>query len=225
MALSLSNTYVTGRLRHHLLYIAAFLLVVLGTGMSCMQSFAFSPGADSPVGLHEMIMVLILIGAALMVMVSRNRLTAIIGTGVMGYLVVMFFVVFRAPDLALTQLAVETVTIVLFLLGFHFLPQGASHMEPTAFRAGNLSIALAMGTLVTLGALSAQANRSFAPISRFFTENTYALTGGTNIVNTILIDFRGFDTMLEILVLCMAGIGVYTLITIRCAMGDEDENP
>ncbi|MDD4775810.1 MAG: DUF4040 domain-containing protein, partial [Syntrophomonas sp.] len=219
------NAYMTGVLRHYLLYILAFLVLVLGVGMWRLQCFAFTPGGDSPVSLYEIILALVLIVAGLVVLCSRNRLSAIIGMGVMGYIVVMFFVIFRAPDLALTQLVVETFTVVLFLLCFHFLPKMAGHMEPLAFRAGNLIVSLAVGALVTVAVLTAQSSRSFAPISQFYTEKAYELAGGKNIVNTILVDFRGFDTMLEILVLCMAGLGVYTLISIRCAMGDDDENP
>ncbi len=76
--------------------------------------------------------------------------------------------------------------------------------------------------VVTLIALSAQNHRLFPPISRFF-ENAYELAGARNIVNAILVDFRGFDTMLEILVFFIAGIGVYTLIKLRLAGRDDHE--
>ena len=64
--------------------------------------------------------------------------------------------------------------------------------------------------LVTILALAANGNRLFEPISSYF-ENSYELAGAKNIVNAILVDFRGFDTMLEIFVLCIAGLGVYTI--------------
>ena len=137
----------------------------------------------------------------------------------MGYVVAMFFVVFRAPDLALTQLVVETVTTVLFLLCFYFLPELSEKTAKRKFRPGNLAVSVAFGALVTVMALSAQGNRAFAPISRFF-EDSYQLAGARNIVNAIIVDFRGFDTMLEILVFAMAGLGVYALIKLR--LGGKD---
>ncbi|MFK4997243.1 hydrogen gas-evolving membrane-bound hydrogenase subunit E [Bacillus sp. N9] len=82
-------------------------------------------------------------------------------------------------------------------------------------------IALATGTLVTLLALSVQSNKMFESISVYF-ENAYELAGGNNIVNTILGDFRAFDTMLEIVVLFIAGLGVFTLIKLKA--GKEEQN-
>src|SRR5690606_37187000 len=107
----------------------------------------------------------------------------------------------RAPDLALTQLVVETVTTALFLLCFYFLPEWKKKQSST--RSGkmtNVLISIATGALVTVIALSVQGNKMFESISSYF-ENAYELTGGKNIVNTILADFRAFDTMLEIIVL------------------------
>ena len=123
------------------------------------------------------------------------------------------FVIFRAPDLALTLLVVETVTTVLFLLCLYFLPKLEKEINKLGFKITNLVFSLGVGILVTIMALSAQGNRLFQPISRFY-ENAYELAGAKNIVNSILVDFRGFDTMLEILVFCIGGIGVYTLIKI-----------
>jgi multicomponent Na+:H+ antiporter subunit A len=76
--------------------------------------------------------------------------------------------------------------------------------------------------IVTLVALSANGNRLFESISGYY-ENSYELAGAKNIVNAILVDFRGFDTMLEILVLTVAGLGVYTLIKLRLPKGDKNE--
>jgi multicomponent Na+:H+ antiporter subunit A len=83
-----------------------------------------------------------------------------------------------------------------------------------------MMVALGVGVTLTLIGLSVQGKRVFEPISSFY-ENAYELSGAKNIVNAILVDFRGFDTMLEIVVLFSAGIGVYTLIKLRQAKGDE----
>lgn len=126
----------------------------------------------------------------------------------------MLFVVFRAPDLALTQLVVETVSVALFLLCFYHLPELRKEVSRVRFRATNFIISVGVGALVTIIALSAQGNRLFEPISNYF-EDAYELAGAKNMVNAILVDFRGADTLLEILVLLIAGIGVYILIKLR----------
>ncbi len=219
----LNRFHMTGVLRDYLPYILLFMVVVPGGAIIILDSFAFNPAGDSPISAYEWVLSLVLVATALVVLVARQRLNAIIGIGVMGYVVVMFFVNFRAPDLALTQLVVETITTVLFLLCLYFLPKMEEKTEELMFRPGNALVAAATGFVVAVMALSAQANRSFPSVSEFFT-NALELAGAKNIVNAILVDFRGFDTMLEILVLCMAGIGVYTLIRVRSVRRDENES-
>ncbi|NLW07954.1 MAG: Na+/H+ antiporter subunit A [Clostridia bacterium] len=216
----LTRAYMTGFVRDYLLYIFAFFVVVLGGIMLFLDTFAYDPAANNPISIYEIILALAMVVCALMVLFARTRLVAIIGVGVMGYLVAMFFVVFRAPDLALTQLVVETVTTVLFLLCFYFLPELKEEAGSIGLRATNLAVAAGVGVIVTAMALSAQGNRLFAPISWFF-ENSYELAGAKNIVNAILVDFRGFDTMFEILVFSIAGLGVYTLIKLLTRRDQE----
>ncbi|MGI6066771.1 MAG: Na+/H+ antiporter subunit A [Bacillota bacterium] len=217
----ITQGYMTGFIRDYLLYIFAFFIVVLAGVMFLLKSYGFNPAVNNPVSRYEVVLALVMVGAALMTLFSRTKLVAIISLGIMGYLVAMFFVIFRAPDLALTQLVVETVTTVLFLLCFYFLPELKKEIGKIGFKAANMAAAFGVGLIVTVMAISAQSNRFFEPISWFF-ENSYELAGANNIVNAILVDFRGFDTMLEILVFCIAGIGVYTLIKLRG--GERNEN-
>jgi multicomponent Na+:H+ antiporter subunit A len=219
----ITRGYMTGFLRDYLFYIFAFFVLVLAGVMFVLKSFAFNPALNNSISIYEVVLALAMVGAALMILFSRTKLVAIISLGIMGYLVAMFFVVFRAPDLALTQLVVETVTTVLFLLCFYFLPELTPEIGKIGFNAANMAVALGVGLLVTAMAISAQSNRFFAPISWFF-ENSHELAGAKNIVNAILVDFRGFDTMLEILVFCIAGIGVYTLIKLCLTEGERNEN-
>lgn len=212
----ITSVYMTGSLRDYLIYIFAFFVVVLGGIMLALKSFRFDPGVNNPVELYEIILALVMVAAALLVLFARNRLIAIVGVGVVGYLVAMFFVIFRAPDLALTQIVVETVTTVLFLLCFYFLPEMKVDKESSGFNATNMLVSLGVGLMVVVMALSATGNRLFEPISWFF-KNSYELAGAKNIVNSIIVDFRGFDTMLEILVFFIGGLGVYTLVKLRLA--------
>ena len=160
--------------------------------------------------------------SAFTVLFAKTRMISLVAVGALGYLVSMLFVLFRAPDLALTQLVVETVTTALFLLCFYHLPQFSKNMGRMRFKATNLIISIGVGLIVTILALSANGHKLFKPIVSYF-ENAYELAGAKNIVNAILVDFRGIDTMLEISVLCIAGLGVYTLIKLQLTGRDKNE--
>lgn len=213
--------HMTGFIRDYLLYIFGFIVVVLGGAVVMLQGFSYDPSGNAPVSVYEVVLVAVMVVAAIGVLIAKSRLTAIVAVGVLGYMVALMFVNFRAPDLALTQLVVETVTVALFLLCFYHLPKFKKEESGVRFRAANLVISLGVGTVVTLIALSAQGARVFEPISTYF-EDSYELAGARNMVNAILVDFRGFDTLLEVLVLSIAGLGVYTLIKLRLAGRDNE---
>jgi multicomponent K+:H+ antiporter subunit A len=147
-------------------------------------------------------------GAALM---HQHRLQALIVLGAVGLFVSLIFVKFSAPDLALTQLTVEVVTIVLLLLAMYFLPRHTPVESDTGRRLRHFLIALGAGA--GAGVLSwAVMTRPHPTISGFFIDNSVPGGGGTNVVNVILVDFRGFDTLGEITVLALAGLGIYALL-------------
>ena len=128
--------------------------------------------------------------------------------GVLGYSIAIFFVFFRAPDFALTQIVVETVTTALFLLCFYFLPEWKKEKSNSVIKSVQWHYCyFSRDDCYSTSHLSVQGNKMFESISVYF-ENAYELAGGKNIVNTILGDFRAFDTMLEVVVLFIAGIGV-----------------
>jgi multicomponent Na+:H+ antiporter subunit A len=218
----LTSRYMTGYIRDYLVYIFAFIIVLVGGAIWLLDGFFFNPSNDAAVNFFEVGLMITMVIAALTVLFSRNRLTSIVAVGGLGFLVSFFFVLFRAPDLALTQLVVETVTTALFLLCFYHLPQLRKEVSRIRFKAVNAAVSIGIGAVVTMVALSANGNRLFSSISSYY-ENSYELAGAKNIVNAILVDFRGFDTMLEILVLCIAGLGVYTLIKLRLSGGDRNE--
>lgn len=153
-------------------------------------------------------LVLAAVGAALL---HRRRLAAIVLTSVVGLFVALAFVRFSAPDLALTQLAVEVVTIVLLLLALHYLPQ-ASPPEPGRARlARDALLAIAAGA--GFGAAAwALLTSPFETMSAFHLEQSVPGGGGRNVVNVILVDFRGFDTLGEITVLAMVGLAAHALL-------------
>jgi multicomponent K+:H+ antiporter subunit A len=149
-----------------------------------------------------------------------HRLAALILLGGAGLVTCISFVWLSAPDLALTQLVVETVTTVLLLLGLRWLPKrvqelgsaGAAATMIRWYRARDFAIAAAAG--LGLAALSYAVMTRPRPdsIAGFFVDNAYTQGGGTNIVNVTLVDFRAFDTFGEITVLGIVALTVYALL-------------
>lgn len=210
----MTNLYMTGSIRHYIIYIYLFFIVVVGGYFIKSDSFAFDMTKNAPIEWYEISLMAVMIIAAILILRAKSRLTAVVLNGVLGFGVSIFFVLFRAPDLALTQLVVESVTTVLFLLCFTYLPEWKKEDTPKYTKLINMAIALSAGVLVVILSFAVLHYDEFKTISGFF-ENAYELAGGANIVNTILGDFRAFDTMLEVVVLLTAGIGVYTLIKLK----------
>jgi multicomponent Na+:H+ antiporter subunit A len=221
-----TNLYMTGSIRQYLVYI--FVFFIAGTAYTLVSSGAlgWSAAQSAPLSIYEVMLVTAMLLATLSVPFARTRLTMIILVGAVGYLVVLFFVLFRAPDLALTQMIVETVSVALFLLCFYHMPVLKKVAVTHRFRWTNVVISALVGVMMTLIALSANGNRLFDSISEYYVEESYNLAGGKNIVNVILVDFRGFDTLLEIMVLGIASLGIYAMIKLRAGRdgGDSHES-
>lgn len=221
---SLTRLQMTGRLRDYVLYMCTFIVLLIGYTLLRYDAFAVNTSNVSPIDGFMWLFAIMLLLCVIAIPFIHHRLTAIIVIGAIGFLVALMFVVFRAPDLALTQLLVESVSIILLLLAFYHLPELRKEKVKRSFKLTNLLISAAVGVMVTLVSLSAFALGSesgLTSISAFFIENARSLAGGYNIVNVILVDFRGLDTMLEILVLGIAAIGVVSLIKLRLK-GSED---
>lgn len=218
---AVTNSYMTGFIRSYLVYIFAFFIAILGFTMWAKDAFRYDASAVSSIRIYEIGLIAGLIAAALTVLLAKSRLTSIIALGAVGYTVSLFFVIFRAPDLALTQLVIETVSTALFLLCFYHLPKMSRHEEKRRFQAGNAIIAVGVGIIVTLIGISAHSSKLFPSIAEYYVENTYDKAGGENMVNVILVDFRGFDTLFEIAVLSVAALGIYGLIKLRLEKGGE----
>lgn len=149
-----------------------------------------------------------------------HRLAAMVLLGGAGLVTCITFVWFSAPDLAITQLLVEIVTTVLILLGLRWLPKRietageglAMGIRARMRRARDLMLALAAGMGMTLIVYAMLTRPLPDTISRYFVENAYSEGGGRNVVNVILVDFRGFDTFGEIVVLAVVAITVFSLL-------------
>ncbi len=211
----LTNVYMTGSLRHYMIYIFVFFIALVGITMSVTGGFQINFDDLAPIAIPEVMIAIVMAGAAIATIFMKNRIAAILVLGIVGYGLSLLFVFFRAPDLALTQLIVETVTVALFLLCFYHLPNFDKKKESKSTNAVNWVISISVGVLVTMVGIASHSTKLFEPISDYFLKNSYKLGGGDNVVNVILVDFRGLDTMLEILVLGLAALGIYTMIKLR----------
>ncbi|MFC8190498.1 Na+/H+ antiporter subunit A [Cellulomonas sp. NPDC057328] len=150
---------------------------------------------------------------------ARRRLKAIILLGIGGYALAGLFLLHGAPDLALTQVLVETISLVVFVLVLRRLPPYFSDRPLALSRYVRLAIGVAVGVAVAGIALVAPSARVHAPVSADFAEEAYEFGGGKNIVNVTLVDIRAWDTMGEISVLLVAATGVASLVFLSARSG------
>ncbi len=170
------------------------------------------PRALTPANPLAVVVWLLVIGAATaVVLLQHQRVVAVVMAGAVGLVASLTFLALSAPDLAMTQISVDVVSTVLLLMGLALLPQVAKAESARwrRWRDGLLAVAGGGGIAwITWLVLT----RDFSSISWYFIENSVPKGGGTNMVNVILVDFRGYDTWGEITVLGIAGVGVLALL-------------
>lgn len=197
--------------RYMALLLTAFVVLA---GLPLMQMDALGGGrAEIPVdAVNATGAAMLLVSAFATVVWHRKRVVALLMISVVGLMVSIAFTRFSAPDLALTQLSVEVVTVILLMLALFFLPHKTPKQSEPSKVVRDLGLASLVGIIV--GSLSyAIMTRPFNTISDFFIANAKTGGGGTNVVNVILVDFRGFDTLGEIAVLGIAALGIFKLLT------------
>jgi multicomponent Na+:H+ antiporter subunit A len=170
------------------------------------------------VAAYEVGIALLILVAALFAVLSTSRMGAVAALGLVGYGVALIYVMFGAPDLAMTQILIETLTVILFVLVFSFLP-GFTMFSSGPTRARDAVVALAAGALMTTLVLVAAPIRFDPAIPDFYAEQSLPGGHGRNIVNVILVDFRALDTLGEITVFAIAAVGVYALLKLRLTEG------
>jgi multicomponent K+:H+ antiporter subunit A/multicomponent Na+:H+ antiporter subunit A len=157
-------------------------------------------------------------------LVTRSRLSALIYLGLAGVASTLIFVLLHAPDLALTQLLIDTVTVILFLSVFRFLPAMRRYTRPVSLSV--FDGVIAAGVAATVFTLLLAVQEPVAPrITEFFLRFSKTLAGGANVVNTILVDFRGYDTLGEITVLVIAALSVLALLRLQSQQPFDGDGP
>ncbi len=212
----------SGRLHQYL------LIVILTTVVLLAYSFRID-GIDiaglklwrwTDIRTYEAIIAIVIVVATAVVVCAPSRLEAVVALGVVGYGVALTFLVFSAPDLAMTQFAIETLSVILLVLVLFRLPK-YRRISTNWERLRDGVAALAAGGIATLLVLLVTSVDRIPRLVAFFAENSYLLAKGRNVVNVILVDFRGFDTLGEITVLAVAAVGVLALVKFRT--GDRDD--
>lgn len=155
--------------------------------------------------------VILIIAAALSAVLSDSRVEALISMGVIGFGITIIFIVYSGVDLAITMIMVETLMVILAMAVLYHLPK-YKKFSSTGARMRDGLVATLVGTFFMVLVMQAGTSSLEIPISEYFKDTSYSLAHGRNIVNVILVDFRGLDTLGEITVLSIAALGIYEMI-------------
>jgi multicomponent Na+:H+ antiporter subunit A len=215
LAKTLTRMLQNGSLHRYLVVVIGS--VTLGVGIPLIkQPPSFAGTGFAGVGQPGWLVVFIIAAAVVLVVSASSRLLAICGLGVIGAGIAMLFLIFGAPDVALTQLLVETLTVIIVALVLLRLPR-LDHQKPK-YGAGKLLngvLAAAVGMLMTVLILAVNQHELDRFVTDFFEANSFIAAHGRNIVNVILVDFRSLDTLGKITVVAIAGLAGYALIRIQ----------
>ena len=201
-----------GSLQRYVFIMLGVVLLASGWPLFEMKQLAGSV-PNTPVDIQNAIGAgLLIIGAIATVIWHRIRMVSLLMLSIVGLMVSVAFTRFSAPDLALTQLTVEVATIILLMLALFFLPQSTPRESSSLRILRDVVISSTVGIIIA-SICYALLTRPLDSISEFFIANAKTGGGGTNVVNVILVDFRGFDTLGEITVLGIAALGIFKLLS------------
>jgi multicomponent Na+:H+ antiporter subunit A len=173
----------------------------------------------SDLRIYEVVMVALIVIAFFVIITSKRRLTSLLAMGFMGYAIAMIFLFYGAPDVAMTQFLIETLTVVLFVLILHRLP---SFVQKTKFEGvGYIAVSVIFGLLMTYTLLMVTEVPLESELRSIFAQQAYPFGKGRNVVNVILVDFRQLDTMGEIVVLAIAALGIFAMFKVKYDEGGK----
>lgn len=210
-----------GFLRSYLFRIVAFAGALVAYKLIKLGLIPLDMQKISSVSIYEVGVSLIMMLGVFLTIITPSRLTAVVASSVVGYCLCLFFVFYSAPDLALTQFTIDTLTVVLFVLVLFRLPPFLKFAN-NRVKIRDAILSTVFGLIIAISALHVLNEPSNNQVSSFYGDNAYRLAKGKNVVNVILVDFRGFDTMFEIVVLSIAAIGVYSLLKLRLKPSDKE---
>lgn len=203
----------SGYLRYYLMTVLGAAFLLLFFTLYTKSGFRWGTGGGDAL-FHEWVIAVLILAAAGFASISLSRLATVAALGVVGYGLALIYIFFGAPDLAMTQFCVETLSIILFVLVLYRLPR-FSLLSGKPARISDALIAIGNGGVMTALVVTAISEPLQTRISGFFAENALIQAHGRNVVNVILVDFRALDTLGEITVLAVASLGVFALLRAR----------
>ena len=215
-----TNIFQNGYLRNYVSTIMVFMIGLTGYALFKTATFSVDFNTFSPITIYEAVTCLMMLVAIGYAVFTRSRLAAVAAMGIIGYSICILFVIYSAPDLAMTQFSIDTLTVILFVLVLYKLPKYLK-LSDYKMRIRDGVLSLSFGTIITLLILEVLAEPVNSEVSEFYAQNAYLMAHGKNVVNVILVDFRGADTMIEISVLTIAAIGVFALLKLRLKKSDK----
>lgn len=203
-----------GYLRLYVLTITVFLMGLVGFSLFRGVHLYVDFRKISEVTFYEAMIVFLLIFSVLFILLAKSRLAAVSAMGVLGISISLMFVFYSAPDLAMTQFSIDTLTVILFVLVLYKLPKYIN-VSSLAVKMRDIVVSVLFGLMITMLSLEVLNEPVNRETSEYYVQNSYLLAKGKNVVNVILVDFRGTDTMVEISVLIVAALGVFGLMKLR----------
>lgn len=220
-----------GLLRTYVGWVAAAGSLLALAGFAATGGFSWLSGLGElgvPAAVAVVLGVATLAGVA--VATASSHVSGVLMLSILGFMLAIFFILASAPDLALTQLVVETLVLLVFLLVLQRLPSFYSEVRPLAI-ARDAAVSILVGATAFVSVLLTIPGPDADPtsVATYYTEQAVPGGGGTNVVNVILVDFRAFDTLGELLVVAIAAIAILVLVTMRtrgeAAATDGDGEP
>ena len=223
LAVAVTRRLHGGKLERYMTVTFALVAVVLLAPMILADELPTMPALPL-VSFYEAAMIAIAAIGIVAVVLANNRLTAIVSLGIQGFAVAVLFLLMGAPDLSFTQFMVETLSVVILALVMTRLRLMRADHRPTGEKLIDSTVAIACGAGFGLLLLKSIQGPFHGELSSFFADYSYAIAHGRNIVNVILVDFRGVDTLGEIAVVMAAGLAVLALIRVRVPRSTDAED-
>ncbi len=213
----------SGHLRYYIMVILVtlFVLALLPIGHYGLFHPAHTFAGVDP---YEWLLALLVAVSVVATVAAGNRLMAVAILGVVGYGVALFFAIYGGTDMAMTQFLVETLTLIVFVYVLWKLPNYIT-LTSSGHRFRDITIAVTGGVIMTTIILLVTDYPLGGELKRFYAENSYTLAKGRNVVNVILVDFRALDTLGEITVLGIAGLGVMALMKLKLGKAPAKARP
>ncbi len=217
----ITTLFQNGRFRWYLFAIFTSLIVLVGGGLAFEAQLGW-PTFEGEVAYYEAALAGLIVLSAIVAVRTQGRFIAILALSVGGYGVALIYLLFGAPDLAMTQFAIETLTLILLVIVIIHLP-GIEGEDSLGVQVRDGAVALGCGALYTIIMSTIVDVPLDRRVSEYLAGNSYTEALGHNVVNVILVDFRGIDTMGEITVLTIAALGVYVLMRMPRRIAHEKE--